>query len=55
MNAWTGKGIVLAILTSALPVNTIWLALALIASGFATVGLAIEAGGRNPLMPKGKK
>lgn len=47
MNAWTGKGIILAILTSALPVNWTWIVVAVIASGFGSVGLAVELSHRS--------
>lgn len=44
VNAWTGKGIILAILANALPVDAAFLALAIFASAFGTLGAAIEAG-----------
>jgi len=53
MNAWTGKGILLAILASALPVDVSFLILAIAASAFGTMGLAIGAGVvRDPLRPR---
>lgn len=44
MNAWIGKGIILAILTSGMPSGPTWLILAIVASALGTMGLAQEWG-----------
>lgn len=53
MNAWTGKGVILAVLATRLPLDDTWLLVAIMASTFGTLGLAIESGViGNPLTPR---
>lgn len=53
MNGWTGKGIILAILATRLPLDATWFGVAVIASAFGTMGIVVQTGLiRDPLMPR---